>query len=229
MTTTTTKTRSLRGKPKEPAAKAEHQSLPPVKRRARPAWIIAALALIITASLITVSLVQSAGNTVSVLVASKPINRGETFTDSSFTTIDVAAGQPGLKGITADQARTVFGKVSTVDLPPGSLITSGAVADSLQPGEGFSIVGITLKPEQAPARPLVPGDPVRIIDTTAQNANAARGQDISGRILTTKVDSVTGATLVDITVKSSQASDVAVRASKGNAAIVVDHNTGSGS
>ncbi|MDN5666846.1 MAG: SAF domain-containing protein [Renibacterium salmoninarum] len=201
----------------------------PLKKRVRPMMLAAAVALIIACALGAATLLRAAGNTESALVTNTDITRGQEFTESSFKTIEVGAGQAGLRIFTDTQIRELIGKIASVDLPAGSLITPNAVTDSILPAAGASIVTISLKPDQTPARPFISGDPIRLVDTGAATqgaTNAVRGTDVPGTIATVKTDSVSGNTIIDISVKEPQSSEVAARIARGSIAVVVDSNKG---
>mgnify|MGYP000858849939 CR=1 FL=1 len=54
--------------------------------------------------------------------------------------------------------RRTFDPQAATDLWAGTLLTESAVADSLVPGEGESLVGISLTPAQMPSESLYSGD-----------------------------------------------------------------------
>ena len=63
------------------------------------------------------------------------------------------------------QKASIEGSRAAVDLWAGTLLTEQAVTDNLVPGEGESLVGISLTPAQMPSEPLYAGDTVRIVTT----------------------------------------------------------------
>lgn len=199
----------------------------PVRRRIRPLFLIAGAALVVTGSATAYNLVQNAGSTVSVLVTTADIHKGDKLTDASgalrATTIQIAAGQK-TDAYRDAQAKDITGMVAAADLPKGSLLSPESVTDHLTPATGESIVGVSLKPELTPARPFTAGDLVRIVDSggAAQGANPVRGQDIPGKVLDVRTDSTSQAMVVDVLVKDGSASDAAARAARGTAVLVVD-------
>jgi hypothetical protein len=75
------------------------------------------------------------------------------------------------------QMASVVGRVATVDLSAGSLLSSGVLSDPLMVEAGDAVAGLALEPGQYPARGLAAGDRVNVIrssDTAVDGSVIAR-------------------------------------------------------
>lgn len=197
--------------------------VPPTKGRRRPALIALGVALVIVGGLASWYLTQAVSDTETVLVTSTSVSRGEQITTGDLTTIEVAGGQ-NLDAFTSNQAQDVIGQTALVDIPAGSLVTSGNVGETIALEPGQSIVGVALNTSQLPSYPLAAGDTVRIVETPVAQGEppATTPATFTAVVFTTRVDETTGQTIVDLVVPESRAADIAARAATGRIALVVD-------
>ena len=56
----------------------------------------------------------------------------------------------------------------------GTLLSEQQVAENLVPGEGESLVGVSLTPAMMPSEPLYAGDTVRIVSTPGDQGEVTR-------------------------------------------------------
>ncbi|RPF19488.1 hypothetical protein EDD34_0036 [Myceligenerans xiligouense] len=196
----------------------------PTRARRRPAVIALGLALVALGILASVYLTTTLGQTHKVLAVTSNVARGDMITPSDLAPVDLPTGPTLLDPVDASLLEEVVDQFATVDLPAGSLLTADSYAASLQPGEGRSIVGIALNPNQMPATSLAAGDQVRIIETPVSGGDAPVEDPfaIPAAIVTVKEATVGDQTVVDVDVARNQAAALAARAASGRVALVLD-------
>ena len=222
MTTVTgTKEVPLRTKPQDQTA-----AVTPVRTRRSVFWLAGAVALILAGAVAGAFVYTSASNTVPVFAVSHEIARGDTINKSDLTTIDLAAGQQ-TQGIPIKDSSDVIGKIASVDLPTGAMVTRDALTNSLTVPSGKALVGLTLKPSQMPAQRLVAGDEVVIVPVAVEGA-AGQATISAAKAVTGTVSSVSApgpnsgsgaTTTIDVYVSDPVAADVTSRAAGGQVAI----------
>ncbi|TAM67022.1 MAG: hypothetical protein EPN48_15305 [Microbacteriaceae bacterium] len=195
------------------------RTIRPVRvRRSRP-YLAGALALVIAGGLGSAFIYATASHTEQVLVVRHDLQRGELITSADLGSIGVAAGQ-ATQGVPAANAANLLGKVATVDLPKGSLITGRSFAGSLTVPAGQALVGLSLKPSQLPAQPLVAGDRVVIVPVAVNGSSVSASSSAeSGTVSEAVRDTASGTTIVDVYVSQTIAADLTSRASAGAVAI----------
>lgn len=201
-------------------ASLSEQPITPVRTRRSWIWIAGAAALILVGGLLNVFLFTSVGHPDEVFAVAHNIPRGTTLTADDLTSLAIASGQSSPAISTASPAQ-VIGKVTTVDLPKGSLITPATIAAEQQIPVGRALVGLSLKSSQLPAEPLVAGNHVEIVpiatDTTGDVSVTT--STISGVVSDTTVDQQSDTTIVDVYVSQTVAADLTSRAAAGSVAI----------
>lgn len=201
----------------EPAATAR------VKARRRP-WVFALMAALVAAGALgTAFAFTSVNDTQEVLVVANDIKRGETIEAGDLTVVRVSV-DPALTPVPGSQRAELQGSRAAVDLWAGTLLTEQAVTDSLVPGEGESLVGISLTPAQMPSEPLYGGDAVRIVTTPGDQGEVTDEEPVTIEAVVVGVSRVeeTGETVVDVSVPEREAADLAARAATGRVALVLD-------
>lgn len=225
-TTAPAESKRRRGRPEagvEGTPASRPAAAPPTKSRRRPALILAGVALAIVGGLGSWWYASSIGNTVTVLVTSTAVTRGEQIETADLTTLEIAGGQAS-DAITAARSTEVVGQVATVDLPAGSLITSDNIGGGLTVESGQSIVGVALTAAQMPSHPLAAGDAVRIVDTPIAQGDPPQTtpQSYEATVFTSKYDDATSQWIVDLVVPQGRAADIAARSATGRIALVLD-------
>lgn len=228
MTTTATEATGTRRKTRLPKMTESKTSsrLPgptPVKSRRRPALIALGVALAILGGLGSFYYATTLSNSVTVLQSNDGIARGEEITAADLTTLEITDGQ-GTGAFTPEQSGEVVGKIASVDIPAGTLITADTVGEGLAIEEGQSIVGVALTAAQMPSFPLSAGDSVRIVSTPVAQGEppASTPESFPATVFTTRFDEATAQWIVDLVVPESAASDIAARSATGRVALVVD-------
>jgi hypothetical protein len=196
---------------------------PRPKRRRRP-WVFALCAVLVAAGALgTAFAFTSVNDTQEVLVVSRDIKRGETIEAGDLSVVRVSV-DPALSPVAGSQKGELEGSRAAVDLWAGTLLTEEAVTDSLVPGEGESLVGISLTPAQMPSEPLYSGDAVRIVTTPGDQGEVTSEDPVTVEAVVVGVSRVpdTGETVVDVSVPERDAADLAARAATGRVALVLD-------
>jgi hypothetical protein len=192
----------------------------PVRTRRSWIWIAGSAALILGGSLVNVVLFTSSVHPHDVFIVTHNIPRGSTLAAQDLTTLSLAGDQASV-GIASTAPADVIGKVATVDLPKGSLITPASLAATQQVPTGQALVGISLKPAQLPAQPLTAGDHVEIVPIAATNTPSlpVTTSTISGIVSDTADNQQSGTTIVDVYVSETVAADLTSRAAAGTVAL----------
>ncbi len=210
-------------------APASSSGTPPVNhfprlRRRRRRWVFALCAALVAAGALgTAFAFTSVNDTQEVLVVANDIRRGETIDAGDLAVVRVSV-DPALTPVPGDQKAELEGSRAAVDLWAGTLLTEQAVADNLVPGEGDSLVGISLTPAQMPSEPLYAGDVVRIVTTPGDQGEVTDKEPVTIEATVVGVSRVeeTGETVVDVSVPEAEAADLAARAATGRVALVLD-------
>src|SRR5919202_451983 len=206
-----------------PSATLPLQSAPPaparrLKNQRQPKLLALSIALVAGGGLGASYLISGLSNTQQVLVLRQTIHRGEKITADALVIANVGA-DPALHPVRASDASTVLDHFAATDLPAGSLLTTDSVNDAPVPASGFSIVGVALKAEAMPSHPLQPGDKVRLVtvtpdqaDTSSTTSTTTEPSSVSAVIdsMTTVPDTTT--VVVNVTVPRAQAAVLAARA-----------------
>ena len=194
-----------------------------LRRRRRP-WVLAFCAALVAAGgLGTAFAFTSVNDTQELLVVNNDVKRGETIEAGDLAVVRVSV-DPALTPVPGSQKVELEGSRAAVDLWAGTLLTAQAVTDNLVPGEGESLVGISLTPAQMPSEPLYGGDVVRIVTTPGDQGEVTDREPVTIEATVVGVNRVeeTGETVVDVSVPESEAADLAARAATGRVALVLD-------
>lgn len=202
---------------------AQAPVIAPTRTRRRSGVLAAGVALVAVGALGAAYLTQVVGDTVAVVAVARDVQPGEVIERADLTVADVSR-DPALDPVPADQLSELVGRRAAVALTSGSLLTEAAVTEQVVPPAGQSLVGVALQSAQLPAEPLQPGDRIRIVDTPPSQAEppAATPQTIPGVVVSAVGPDDSGQTIVNVTVPSSQAADLAARVATGRIALVLD-------
>jgi hypothetical protein len=195
----------------------------PAKTRRRSGVLAAGIALVVVGALGAAYLTQLVGDAVQVVAIAQDVQPGELIERTDLTVADVSV-DPALTPVPAARLTELVGQRAAVALSAGSLLTDAAVSEQVLPATGQSLVGVALQTAQLPAEPLQAGDRIRIVDTPASQGEppAPTPQTIPGVVVSASPADDSGLTVVDITVPSAQAADLAARVATGRIALVLD-------
>ncbi|NHA01184.1 hypothetical protein G5V59_18640 [Nocardioides sp. W3-2-3] len=194
-----------------------------MRRRRRP-WIFALCAALVAAGAVGSAFAfTSVNDTQEVLVVRNDVNRGETIEPGDLAVVRVSV-DPALTPVPGSQKAELEGSRAAVDLWAGTLLTEEAVTDNLVPGEGESLVGISLTPAQMPSESLYGGDVVRIVTTPGDQGEVTDKEPVTIEATVVGVSRVgeTGESVIDVSVPEAEAADLAARAATGRVALVLD-------
>ncbi|MFD9630311.1 SAF domain-containing protein [Streptomyces violascens] len=196
----------------------------PVKRQRR--WSVAALCIVlaVVAGLGAAAAVTSAGDRVKVLAIARDVPAGQAITDSDLIVAEVSA-DAALAPMPAADRTSVVGKRPAVDLRKGGLLTASQLGAGTGLGDHEQQVGVQVKPGQAPAGTLAPGDKVLAVTTPGQSDQAGNKSEAPPQTITATVASVSrpdasGTVVVNLAVGTSDGPLLASRASTGHIALV---------
>jgi hypothetical protein len=196
---------------------------PAVRTRRRPGMLAAGIALVAVGALGAAYLAQAVGQTTPVVAVARDVPAGQVLQRSDLTVAQVTS-DPALSPISAASLDSLLGQRAAVALVAGSLLTDAAVTDQLLPAGGQSLVGVALITSQLPAQPLRAGDRVRIVDTPVSQGEppATTPPSIPGQVVSVSGPDQAGLMVVDVTVPSGRAADLAARVATGRIALVLD-------
>lgn len=106
------------------------------------------------------------------LAVAASIERGETISAEDIRVVYVASDDV-LARLGEREMSQIVGRVALVDLPAGTLMTRGLVADAVAIEAGDGVAGLSLEPGQYPALGLAPGDSVNVV----QSVDDAKGEN----------------------------------------------------
>jgi SAF domain-containing protein len=161
--------------------------LPANPRRRRPVLAAASAVAVFGSVALFAHLYSTADRQTPVLVVTHTIQEGQELTAGDLGQTSVAAG-PGISIIPASDAPQVLGKVVSVTVTTGSLLTPDDVSTVPAIGAGDAVVGLALKQGQLPAAGVSAGDQVMVVETGAPGsplnafagASAGTGSSSSG-------------------------------------------------
>lgn len=214
-----------RGRRAKPAPKPDTPAAlgAPPKLRRRPGLIALGTALVALGGVGAAWLTTTAGNTQAVLAVRAGVERGAVI-DAGDLVVARINPDPALATVAEAQHARVLGKRAAHDLPAGALLTPASVTTAVIPARGASLVGVSVTPAQLPARPLRPGDTVRIVDTPRAQDNPPRATPASATatVVEAHAPGDDGRAVIDVTVPSGGALRLAARAATGRIALVLD-------
>lgn len=149
------------------------------------------------------------------------VERGETITANDVRVAYVASDDV-LSTLGEGQMSQVVGRVALVDLPAGTLVTRGLVADAVDIEAGDGVAGLSLEPGQYPALGLAPGDIVNVVHSV-EDAAAGDGDSVIARNATVFAveDLASDRKLVSIMTSEADAEAVASAAGGGSLRLVL--------
>jgi hypothetical protein len=198
------------------------EGAPKRQRRLGSAALMILLALV--GALGAAALVSRAGDRVNVLAIAKDVPAGQPLTAGDVTQAAIPA-DPALSPVRASDEQSVIGQRTSVDLKQGALLTRSELSAGGGLGDNQALVGIQVKPGQAPAGALVPGDKVWAVSVPAagQASGTSTGggpSPIEGQVVSVGAPDATGTVVVNLAVQPTDATTLAQRAGSGAVALV---------
>jgi SAF domain len=146
----------------------------PPQRRRQPTLIVLGLALMLVAAAVAGALYLRVGNRVPVLAMARTVQAGQLITDQDLVEVRIAA-DAGARTIPAADRAGVVGQAAATALPEGALLSRAQLAAQPVPAPGLAKVGVVLRPGQAPAEGLTPGERVMVVAARAADAGDTGG------------------------------------------------------
>ncbi len=134
--------------------------VPQIKQRGRrrSLWITAGVGAV--SALLMVVALQAYSKRVPVVVANGEIERGQVVDVGDVKVVELS-GVSGLN--TYNNPNDLVGKIATVSLVDGDVLSSSTVSETIGLGDDQSVTGLVVGPGQYPTKDLKPGDLVDVI------------------------------------------------------------------
>jgi hypothetical protein len=194
-----------------------------VRVRRRPLLAIVGVLLAVSASAVAGWAVLNAQNTERVLGIVRTIPAGHPVAVDDLTYVEIPVGSMPAAVRGSDVAE-VLGRYATVTLLPGQILVSEALADSLVPPAGFSLVAIAVEAGRLPTVPLEAGDRIDIVSTPAEQEEPPHDRapdSMAGTVVSTEPLADTTKTIINVQIEQGRAGLLAARAATGRIAVVV--------
>lgn len=200
---------------------AQRMAVAPPKARVRLPELAIGLFVMVTFALGAVLWHLSSVDQSPALAIAADVERGETITAADVRVVYVASDD-ALATMGEGQMSQVVGRVALVDLPAGTLVTRGLVADAVAIEVGDGVAGLSLEPGQYPALGLAPGDLVNVV-RSADDAAGGEGDSVIARNATVFAveDLASDRKLVSIMTSEADAEAVASMAGSGSLRLVL--------
>jgi hypothetical protein len=215
---------------RQPATSAPISSVPAPPRipgRRNPKWIALGVLALCLGALLSYVVYSRVAAEKPVVIMAHTLYRGETV-EASDLAVTRLSGETVAKSVPASQLRTLVGQTAVFDLPEGTIITPGVIAEVAMPAEGHAVVGIKLATGRAPAALLTPGSRVRLVALPAAAAADSEATDnLGGKTYqATVIDQAPGAdgasVAINVDVKSGQAPTIATLAASDRLVVIRD-------
>ncbi|MFD8731459.1 flagella basal body P-ring formation protein FlgA [Streptomyces sp. NPDC059611] len=197
------------------------------RRRRRPVVIGAGLSLAAVGALMSVWLVNEAGDKVTVVATRHAIAAGESIKASDLVAAEISHDS-ALSSVPASRSSDIVGKRAASDLPAGVLVTEDSVSAGASVTKGKSVVGILAKPGQLPVQRLRTGDSVTIVHTpqdgsasASSNKPGSAPESLPAVVSRVGAPDANGAVVVDVAAAEVNSTSLAAWAASGTAAIVL--------
>lgn len=154
-----------------PGAKSTQDRLPAPVRVRRPVLAVASVAVVFTSIAVFVGIYSDTNHQVAVITVAQPVLQGQRITSGDLGEAHLTTSG-ALSPVPVAEARDVVGKVATVTLVPGSMLTMADVSASQPIKPGDAVVGIALKDGQLPSAGVEPGDEVMVVQTETPGSPA---------------------------------------------------------
>ena len=163
------------------------------------------------------------GHRHAVLVVTRAVSAGAALTDADLGEVRLPA-DPALHPVAASQRSRVVGRVTSVNLAPGTLLADNELATGPQADRDHAVVGLALKSGQYPSG-LRPLDRVLLVDTgPGVSTDTALDTSIlvdSAQVTATAVAGDGQTTIVSVLVPRTSAAVVVAAAARSRVSVVL--------
>lgn len=129
-------------------------------RQRRPAFVAAAVAVIVGCAALGGWLYLRAGAKTPVVVVTRDVPAGHTLTRADLSTVAISGDVPAVAGSGLDR---IVGRTATVHLLPGTVLQLAMVTTTPPLSAAQAAIGLALRSGRLPADGLVPGDVVAVV------------------------------------------------------------------
>lgn len=195
-----------------------------IKPRRRHGLIGLGVALVVLGALAAGWLVQTSSTASQVLAVKRDVAKGAQISAGDLVAVPMQDSSM-LHTVAAGDLDKVVNNVATSDLRAGSLLAPDSYASTLTPGDGKSLVGISLDAAHRPGVALHAGDTVRFIQAPIASGDVPSTEVSVAAVVvsTTAGDSTTGSTLVvNVEVDVNDAARLAALGASGRATLLID-------
>ena len=137
--------------------------------------VLLGLALLLAGVLGTVGLVQRSAERTPVLVMARPVAAGRVIGEQDVRVAELGLA-PGVATLGVAERARVVGRVATVPLAAGQVLSASAVADAPPLAAGQVAMSLALAPEHAAAGMLRGGDRVAVVTSGRQDQPETRAR-----------------------------------------------------
>jgi Flp pilus assembly protein CpaB len=124
--------------------------------------VVVGLAVLLVGVAGTLGVVQRAGARSPVLVVARDVPAGQVIGEWDVRAAELGIA-PGVATLGVGERGRVVGRVASVPLAAGQVLSPSSVADSLPLGAGQALMSVAVAPEHAAAGMLQPGDRVAVV------------------------------------------------------------------
>lgn len=105
---------------------------------------------------------RTGGEVIPVLALTGPVEAGQTLTRDVLRAAEMTTGED-LETIPVGEVDAYVGLIATGNLPAGTILTPGMLAEFTVVEDGQAMVGIPIAPGQVPAGGVRPGDKINLV------------------------------------------------------------------
>jgi hypothetical protein len=199
--------------------------LPRPARRRRPLLVLVGVVLAASAAALVAALLNAATATTLVWATGAEVRRGHVVAAEELVAVEISASAAERLLVASAASRDeLVGRVWTVDLPAGELLSPALVAERLVVADGRALVGLRLGPGEFPIAGLRPGDAVMVVEAAVQH-DARPAVLVAAAVVESIAvlgdQGVAASRLITLSVPVEDAAAVANAGSAGRASIVV--------
>ncbi|MFT4108110.1 SAF domain-containing protein [Propionicimonas sp.] len=175
------------------------------RRNAR--WMAAGVMAVCLGGLGAALLYGNLSNAHSVITVTRTVFRDQVITADDLG-VTSASDVAGVDTVPVERIDEVVGRTALQDLTQGSLLSPRAYGEAAVE-TGSVRVGLRLAAGRIPSSPMPPGTEVLLVPVARDGGDVPEGASVAGRIATEPSTLPDGASVVDVTVASSEAERVA--------------------
>lgn len=195
---------------------------PTVRVRRDVRWLASGIIAVALGGLGTWALFSMAADTRPAVKIVKTVYRGQVVAPGDLTVVPIAT-HADVAVVSGDQLNAVVGQTALTDLPGGGLLVAGSYG-APDVARGTVRVGVKVVAGRIPGASMAPGTPVLVIALPPSGASddVTLPPAVECAVATSPIASADGSYLLDLSVPSSSAEQVARLAALGQVAIMQD-------